>query len=184
MSGDREAMSEQSSVHEGAGYDEVFQSNHELNEGFSWSSKRETSAYSPDNEGESYDREEGEEEEGEEGEDVDEEGGEDEEYGGEDDGDKGEGDEKAPKGGSSGSPGDGHAHPFILPNMWTVNEFKLTMMTNIFKNLQDHFQIPDHIPIRLPKKFEKCYLGKTADVGMYDAMFATGLRLPLTALHR
>ena len=25
---------------------------------------------------------------------------------------------------------------------------------------------------------------KTADIGMYDAMFAVGLRLPLTALHR
>ena len=58
------------------------------------------------------------------------------------------------------------------------------MTTNIFKNLRDHFQIPDHIPILLPKKFEKCYLGKIANVGIYDAMFAVGLRLPLMALHR
>ena len=31
---------------------------------------------------------------------------------------------------------------------------------------------------------ERCYSGRTADVGMYDAMFAAGLRLPLTAIHR
>ena len=37
--------------------------------------------------------------------------------------------------------------------------------------------------MRLSRKFEKCHLGKTADIGMYDAMFTTGLRLPLTELH-
>ena len=71
-----------------------------------------------------------------------------------------------------------------ISKMWTVNDFKPTMTTNIFKNLRDRFQIPDHIPILLPKKFEKCYSGKIANVGIYDAMFAAGLRLPLTALHR
>ena len=44
--------------------------------------------------------------------------------------------------------------------------------------------MPNHIPIRLPRKNERRYLGRTADVVMYDAMFAAGLRLPLTALHR
>ena len=67
--------------------------------------------------------------------------------------------------------------------IWTVNDFKPTMMTNIFKTLQDRYQIPDNSPIPLPGKFEKCYSGKTADVSMYDAMFAVGLRLPLTTLH-
>ena len=67
--------------------------------------------------------------------------------------------------------------------MWTVNDFKLTMTANIFKNLRDCYQIPEHIPIHLLGKFEKCYSGKIADVGIYDAMFAVGLRLPLTALH-
>ena len=51
------------------------------------------------------------------------------------------------------------------------------MSDKVFKTL------PNDIPIRLPGEFEKCYLGKTADVGMYDAMFAARLRLPLTALH-
>ena len=135
MSGDREATSEQSSVRERAGYDKVFQSGHEPKEGFSWLLGRKTSAHSPNDEEESYDGEEGEVEEGEEGQYKDDEGGEDEEYRGEDDRNEGEGDERALEGGSSGSPKDGHTHPFILPNMWTVNDFKPTMMTNIFNNL-------------------------------------------------
>ena len=36
-----EVMSEQSSIREGAGYDEVFPSGHEPEEGFSWSLERE-----------------------------------------------------------------------------------------------------------------------------------------------
>ena len=58
------------------------------------------------------------------------------------------------------------------------------MSNRVFNELRTRFQIPDHIPIRLPRKNEKYYTGRTADVGMYDAMFAIGLRLPLTALHR
>ena len=58
------------------------------------------------------------------------------------------------------------------------------MSDKIFKELHVRYQIPEHIPIRLPKENEKCYIGRTADVGVYDAMFATGLRLPLMALHR
>ena len=58
------------------------------------------------------------------------------------------------------------------------------MSDKIFKELRVRYQIPEHIPIRLPKENEKCYTGRTADVDMYDAMFAAGLRLPLTALHR
>ena len=57
------------------------------------------------------------------------------------------------------------------------------MMAKIFKDLRDRYQILDHIPIHLPGKFEKCYSGKTVDFGMYDAILAAGLRLPLTALH-
>ena len=58
------------------------------------------------------------------------------------------------------------------------------MTTNIFKNLRDRYQIPDHTPIRLLGKYKKCYSGKTVDVGMYDTTFAAELRLPLTMLHR
>ena len=58
------------------------------------------------------------------------------------------------------------------------------MLLKVFNNLRTRFQIPDHIPMRLPRKFEKCYSSKTANVSLYDAMFTTGLRLPLTELHR
>ena len=58
------------------------------------------------------------------------------------------------------------------------------MRFKVFSELCVRYQIPEHILIRLPYENEKCYTGKTADVGMYDAMFAAGLRLPLTALHR
>ena len=101
----------------------------------------------------------------------------------EDDWDEGDADERTLEVGSSGSLGNGHTHPFILPKMWTVNDFLSMMTANIFKNLKNRYQIPDHIPIRLLGKFEKCYSGKTTNVGMYDAIFATGLRLPLMASH-
>ena len=68
--------------------------------------------------------------------------------------------------------------------IWTINDFLPTMMAKIFKDLRDRYKIPDHIPIRLPRKFEKCCSGKTADFGMYNAIMAAGSRLPLTALHR
>ena len=55
------------------------------------------------------------------------------------------------------------------------------MSDKVFKTLHGHYQIPNNIPIRLPRKFERWYSGKTTDVGMYDAMFAVGLRLPLMA---
>ena len=58
------------------------------------------------------------------------------------------------------------------------------MNDRVFKELRTRYQIPNHIPICLPRKNERCYSGRTADIGMYDAMFAAGLRLPLTALHR
>lgn len=57
------------------------------------------------------------------------------------------------------------------------------MSEKVFKELRIHFQIPDHISIRLPRKKEKCYTGRTVDVGIYDVVLAAGLRLPLTALH-
>ena len=74
--------------------------------------------------------------------------------------------------------------PFILPLVWMVNDFYLTMSPNVVNKLCDHFRIPQNILIRLPRKFERCYSGKTTDVGLYNAMFAACLRLPLTELHR
>ena len=75
----REVTNEQSSVCEGAGYDEVFRLGQEPKKGFSWSSERETLAQSPDEEVKSYGGEgeeegeikEGEEERGSEGDEDD-----------------------------------------------------------------------------------------------------------------
>ena len=58
------------------------------------------------------------------------------------------------------------------------------MSDRVFKELCTYYQTPNHISIRLPRKKEKCYTRRTAKVGMYDAVFVVGLRLPLTALHR
>ena len=167
-----DASCEESSVREGAGYDEAFGSSHEL-EDFSLSSERGTSARSPDG-NESCT-----------GEDEVEKGREDEgvEGGINADGDGSDGDD------SDGDEGDGEEGPgdnrlFILPEDWAINKFLPRMSNNIFGELRTRYQIPDHIPIRLPEENETCYSGRTADVGMYDAMFATGLRLPLMALHR
>ena len=171
------------SIYEGAGYDKVYSSGHRPKEGLSWSSEGEPSAHSPIDEEEDYDGKEVEEREGDEDEYDESEEENKGEFEGEDDKDEGENDERASMRGSSRSIGDGHTHPFILLVIWTVNDFKPTMTTKIFNNLRDCYQIPDNIPICLPGKYERCYSRKTADIGMYDAMFAAGLRLPLMALH-
>ena len=158
-----DVSSEQSSVHDGAGYDEVFGSGQE-SDGFSRSSKRETLAQSPG------DDVEGDVEGVEEkivGEDVRE---------GESDGDEESYEEALVSLGGN--------RLFILPKDWAVNKFLPKMSDKVFKELRTRFQIPDHISIRLPGKKEKCYTGRTVDVGMYDAVLAAGLRLPLMTLHR
>ena len=173
-----DAMSEESLVREGAGYDEAFDSGDESKD-FSPSSGRETLAQSLDGEDECYaeESEEVEIEVGKEGSWVDGGDAHDEEDGDGDEDDDGEGSSE----GASVGPRDNR--PFILPAEWAVNKFLPSMSDKIFSELCVRYQIPEHIPIRLPYENEKCYMGRTADVGMYDAMFAAGLRLPLTALH-
>ena len=167
-----DASCEESSVREGAGYDEAFGSGHE-SEDFSLSLERGTSTRSPDG-NESCT-----------GEDEVEKGREDEgvEGGINADGDSSDGDD------SDGDEGDGEEglgdnRPFILPEDWAVNKFLPRMSNKIFGELRTRYQIADHILIHLPEENETCYSRRIADVGMYDAMFAAGLRLPLTALHR
>ena len=163
-----DASCEESSVREGAGYDETYGSGDESD--FSLPSERETSAQSPDSD-ESFAEGDKDEErrDGNDGDEMDIDG---------DDSDEDEGSSE----GTSEGPGDNR--PFILPEDWAVNKFSPGMSGKVFRELRVCYQIPDHIPIRLPREDERCYSGRTADVGMYDAMFAAGLRLPLTALHR
>ena len=171
-------MSEESLVREGASYDKAFGSGVE-SEDFSSSSGRETSAQSLDGEDECYaeECEEVEIELGKEGSWVDDEDAHDGKDGDGDEDNDGEGSSK----GTSVGPGDNS--PFILPAEWAVNKFLPSMSDKIFSELRVRFQIPEHIPIHLPYENEKCYTGRTADIGMYDTMFAAGLRLSLTALH-
>ena len=168
-----DTSSDQSLVRDRAGYDEVFGSGQE-SDGFSESSGREMLAQSPSNDVEDHVEgvrekvlSEVEVEVGDEKIDSDKNGD--------------EGDKESCEGtlGSSG----GNC-PFILPEEWAVNKFFPKMSNRVFNELHTRFQIPDHIPIRLPRKNERYYTGRTVDVGMYDATFAAGLRLPLTALHR
>ena len=170
-----DAMSEESSVQEGAGYDEAFGSGVE-SEDFSPSSGREMFAQSLYGKDECY------------AEDLEIEVGKESWVDGGDasDGEENDGDESDDGEGSSegASAGPGDNHPFILPTEWAIKKILPSMSDKIFSELRVRYQIPEHIPIRLPYENEKCYTGRTADVGMYDAMFAVGLRLPLTALHR
>ena len=167
-------MSEQSSVHEGAGYDEAFGLGVEL-EDFSPSSGREMSAQSLDGKDECY----AEDLEIEVGKESWIDGG-DAPEGEENDGGESDDGEGSSEGGSAG-PRDNR--PFILPTEWVVNKFLPSMSDKIFSELRVRYQIPEHILIRLPYENEKCYTGRIADVGMYNAMFAAGLRLLLMALH-
>ena len=169
-----DASCKESSVRERAGYDEAFGSGDE-SEDFSLSSERETSAQSPDGDVESY--AEGSKEVEDEREDEVEEG--EKESGS--DGDDDDGDEESCKG-ISVVPGDNH--PSILPEDSPINKFLPMMSDKVCKELHSCYHILDHIPICLLRENERCYSGRIADVGMYDTMFAAGLRLPLTAFHR
>ena len=178
MSGDREAMSEHSSsVREVAGYVEVYPLGCQLEDDVTQSPKREPSVHSAtEEEEEEYEKDEEGEEEGDKDEEEEVEGEreeeEDDEGGDEEDLDKAVGQVN-----SSGP------RPFILPLIWMVNDFYPIMSPQVFNKLCDHFQIPENIPLCLPRKFERCYSGKIADINMYDAMFAAKLRLSLTELH-
>ena len=163
-----DASCEESSIRERAGYNEAFGSGDESEDSLT-SLERGTSARSPDG-NESYT-------EG--GKDEVEKGREDEGVGGDTnvDGDDSDGDnsdeDEGPNEGLSEGPGDNR--PFIFPEDWAVNKFLPRMSNKVFGELRTRYQIPDHIPIRLPEENETCYSGRITDVGMYDAMFAAGL---------
>ena len=55
---------------------------------------------------------------------------------------------------------------FVLPFMWTVNDFNSTIKRKHFNTLWERYQIPIDIPIRLPLKFEKCYYRGADDVAV------------------
>ena len=161
-----DASSEQLSVYNGAGYDEVFGSGQE-SDSFSGSSERETTTQSPGDDVEGYIKGVKEEVIGE------------DEGEGESDGDEDE-DEADEESYKEASVSPGGNRPFILPKDWAINKFFPKMSDRVFKELHTRFQIPDHISIHLPRKKEKCHTRMTANVGMYDVVLIVRLRLPLT----
>ena len=175
-----DALSKESLVCEGVGYDKTFDSG-DKSEDFSPLSEKETSTQSFVGEDEGY-------AEGSEGVGVDEVGKEGcgGDSGDNDDGEDGDSDEEDEEEESceGASVGLKDNRPFILLAKWAVNKFLPSMSDKVFKKLRIRYQIPEHIPICLPKENEKCYSGRTADIRMYDAMFAAKLKLPLMALHR
>ena len=126
-----DAISEESLVCEGVGYDEAFGSGDE-SEDFSPSSGRETSAQSLNGEDEFYaeESEEVEVEVGKEGSWVDSEDAHDGEDGDGDEDDDGKGSSE----GASVGPGDNR--PFILPAEWAVNKFLPSMSDKLFSELR------------------------------------------------
>ena len=73
---------------------------------------------------------------------------------------------------------------FVMLPEWTVHNFTSTIKEVHFKTLRAIYQIPDHIPIRLPFKSEKCYYDGVEDVGVYEQALKAGLRFPLNTLKR
>ena len=73
---------------------------------------------------------------------------------------------------------------FIMLPEWTVHNLTSTIKEVHFKTLRAIYQIPDHIPIRLPFKSEKCYYDGVEDVGVYEQALKAGLRFPLNTLKR
>ena len=137
-----DALSKESSVCEGAGYNETFGSGDESEE-FSPSSDRETLAQSLDDEDEGY-------AEGSEGVGVDEVRKEGSGGDGGDDDDKDEGDDDNDDDGEDGD-GDGESYegasvgpsdncPFILPAEWAVNKFLPSMSDKVFKELRVRYR--------------------------------------------
>ena len=71
----------------------------------------------------------------------------------------------------------------MLPE-WMVNNFRSTIKEVHFKTIRAIYQIPDHIPIRLPYQAEKCYYDGVDDLGVYEQALKAGLRFPLNRLKR
>ena len=56
---------------------------------------------------------------------------------------------------------------FIMLPIWTVNDFTSIIKESHFKTLREKFQIPVNIPLRLPYMSEKCYYKGVEGVGVY-----------------
>ena len=73
---------------------------------------------------------------------------------------------------------------FILLPLWTVNDFVSKIKESHFKTLRDKYQILVNIPMHLPYKSEKCYYKGLEDLRIYEQMLKAGLKFPLSTLQR
>ena len=73
---------------------------------------------------------------------------------------------------------------FIMLPLWTISDFRSIIKESHFKTLRSKYQIPDNIPLHLPYKSEKCYYRGVEGVEVYEQMLKAGLRFPLSSLHR
>ena len=73
---------------------------------------------------------------------------------------------------------------FVMLPEWAVNNFRSTIKEMHFKTIRAIYQIPDHIPIRLPYQSEKFYYDGVDDLGVYEQALKAGLRFPLNRLKR
>ena len=135
------ALSEQSCVREGAGYDEVFPSGLD-NPGTS-STKREPLATSPSTGDEDTDVEVSE-------------GDSNDDYV-----DNGE-----PL--IQSVVGPDRFRKFIMLSLWAINDFNSSIKQTHFNTLREKYQIPINILIRLPLKHEKYYYKGVKDVKVYE----------------
>ena len=71
---------------------------------------------------------------------------------------------------------------FLLDD-WSVHDFLVGMIKDMFSRLRPRFHILNDMPIRKGHKGEKCYTEGLLDVGFYVVAFIAGLCLPLTSLH-
>ena len=72
----------------------------------------------------------------------------------------------------------------ILLDDWSIHDFPIDMSDEVFSRPRPRFQILNNVPIRKGDVGEKCYDGRSLDVGFYKTTFIAGLRLPLSTLHR
>ena len=149
------ALSNQSFVHNGAGYDEVFSSGQK--DPNTSSEERSPSATFPSSrdEGLEMDRPEGDSSDG-----LD--------------------DTEPPIQFVIGPDG---FREFIMLPFWMVNDFRSIIKESHFKTLRVEYQIPNNIPLCLPYKSKKCYYEGVDGVRVYEQMLKAGLRFPLSSLH-
>ena len=72
---------------------------------------------------------------------------------------------------------------FIMVPLWTINDFNSSIKEHHFNTLREKYQIPVNIPMHLSSKWENFYYKGVEDVDVYEQMLKVGLRFPLSALH-